>query len=72
MKELPEEVWTIVAQHAKRVPPPACTTANWNDHFNQQDLVNLMRVSRVSPFTSRMGLAKGVDNVSSCGTCIIQ
>lgn len=48
MKELPEEVWAMIAQHLKREPPPARYPANWNDHFNQQDLVHLMRVSRVS------------------------
>jgi hypothetical protein len=47
MKELPIELWTKVAKELKREPPPAGTKANWNDHFHQQDLVSLQRVSKV-------------------------
>lgn len=48
LKELPMEVWTMIAKDLKREPPPAATNANWNDHFHQQDLVNLQRVDKVS------------------------
>lgn len=48
MKELPGELWTMVALELKREPPPVGVAANWNDHFHQQDLVNLMRVDQVS------------------------
>ena len=47
MKELPTELWTKIAKELKREPPPAGTKANWNDHFHQQDLVSLQRVSKV-------------------------
>lgn len=48
MKELPEEIWTMIARNLKREPPPVGQQGNWNDHFHQQDLVNLMRVNLVS------------------------
>ena len=51
MKELPEEVWTVIAKHSKREPPARLQPANWNDDFNQQDLVNLLLVSKVSSFS---------------------
>jgi hypothetical protein len=50
LKELPVEIWRMVAKELKREPPPPNTKANWNDHFHQQDLVNLQRVSKVRFF----------------------
>ena len=47
MKKLPTEVWTMIALHTKRPQPPPRVKANWNDNFNQQDLVSLMRVCKV-------------------------
>jgi hypothetical protein len=47
MKELPAEIWALVAEKLKRKPPPPGTKANWHDHFHQQDLVNMQRVSKV-------------------------
>lgn len=47
MPDLPTEIWTIVAKHLRRKPPVG-ESGNWNDHFHQQDLVNLMRVDKVS------------------------
>jgi len=47
MKRLPSEIWTIIAQHTKRPQPPPKVKANWNDDFNQQDLVSLMCVDKV-------------------------
>jgi hypothetical protein len=48
MPELPLEIWAVIAKHVKRDPPPAGECGNWNNHFHQQDLVNLMRVNQVS------------------------
>ena len=48
MPELPAEIWTMIAKHVKRDPPPAGEPGNWNDHFHQQDLTSLMRVNHVS------------------------
>ena len=47
MKELPLELWSIIAKLVKRQQPPAGAEANWNDHLNQQDLVSLQRVNKV-------------------------
>jgi hypothetical protein len=47
MKKLPTEVWTMIANHAKRTQPPPRVKANWNDNFNQQDLTSLLRVDKV-------------------------
>lgn len=48
MKVFPEEVWAVIAKYSKREPPARLQPANWNDDFNQQDLVNLLLVSKVS------------------------
>jgi hypothetical protein len=48
MKKLPTEVWTMIAQHAKRPQPPPRVKANWNDNFNQQDLTSMLRVDKVN------------------------
>jgi hypothetical protein len=48
MKKLPAEVWTMIAHHTKRPQPPPKVKANWNDDFNQQDLISLMLVDKVN------------------------
>jgi hypothetical protein len=52
--ELPPELWSIIARDLKREPPPRRARANWNDDFNQQDLVTLQRVSKVSHLLARL------------------
>lgn len=47
IKELPTEIWTMIAKELRRAPPPPGTDANWNDHFHQHDLVSLQRVNKV-------------------------
>lgn len=47
IKELPTEIWTLIARLTKRPQPPPRVQANWNDDFNQQDLTSLMRVNKV-------------------------
>jgi len=48
MKELTIEVWSMIAQHLKKPPPPPPgEPANWNDHFNEHNLVQLQRVCQV-------------------------
>jgi hypothetical protein len=46
--QLPPEIWALIAKYLKREPPPVGERGNWNDHFHQQDLANLMRVNEVS------------------------
>jgi len=48
MPELPPEIWTMIAKHVKREPPPVGEVGNWNwnEHFHQQDLTSLMRVNQ--------------------------
>jgi len=53
MKELPLELWSIIAKLVKRQQPPAGAEANWNDHLNQQDLVSLQLVSKVHHLSYR-------------------
>lgn len=48
MKELSLEVWSLVARHLKKPPPPPPgEPANWNDHFNEHDLLALQRACKV-------------------------
>jgi len=47
----------MIAKYLKREPPPAGRPGNWNDHFHQQDLANLMRVDKVS---ESLGLVKSL------------
>lgn len=47
LAELPSETWAVIAEHLKRETPPPGSKANWNDYLHQQDLVNLLRVSKV-------------------------
>lgn len=64
MKELPEEIWKMIARNLKREPPPVGEKGNWNDHFHQQDLVSLMRVNLVSPVliaTQRVSMNERID-----------
>lgn len=46
--QLPPEIWAMIAKYLKREPPPVGERGNWNDHFHQQDLANMMRVNEVS------------------------
>jgi len=48
--QLPPEIWAMIARYLKREPPPVGERGNWNDHFHQQDLANLMRLNEVSDF----------------------
>lgn len=57
MPELPLEIWSMIAKYLKREPPPAGRPGNWNDHFHQQDLANMMRVDQVS---ESLGLVKSL------------
>lgn len=58
MKELPLELWSIIAKLVKRQQPAAGAEANWNDHLNQQDLVSLQRVNKVRQVLSCFTLTK--------------
>jgi len=51
MPDLPTEIWTVIANLIKREPPPAEQPANWDTELNQQDLVSLQRVDKVSPLS---------------------
>lgn len=46
--QLPPEIWAKIAKYLKREPPPVGQPGNWNDHFHQQDLANMMRLNEVS------------------------
>lgn len=72
MKTLPPEIWTMIAHHTKRPQPPPKVKANWNDNFNQQDLVSLMLVDRANIFSLgySIGLMILVD-VQDCRPCLI-
>ena len=53
MKDLPADIWAVVAEKLRRDPPAPGTKANWHDHFHQQDLVDMQRLSKVGRFSQQ-------------------
>lgn len=47
MKDLPDEVWSIIAQALLPPLPPPGAEANWNDHLHQGDILPLQLVNKV-------------------------
>ena len=47
MRDLPDEVWSIIAQALLPPLPPPGSKANWNDHLHQGDMLPLQLVNKV-------------------------
>lgn len=48
MKDLPDELWTVIAKALLRPIPAPRAEVNWNEHLHQGDILPLQRVSKVS------------------------
>ena len=48
MKDLPDELWLVVARALLRPIPAPRAEVNWNQDLHQGDILPLQRVSKVS------------------------